>query len=215
MSTTATSNSTVQSVTASQTHVTYKVEAFTAYIPSVDRETGEEITLPVKVRRVLLQDPRAIGDSGYYKVTQNRRGETMQYSISVLPRIDQNPWQNPDHPGSCVAWYTLGDQYKPAGKDKLSSLGLVEWLTVRLGNQVEAMGIVNELEDGVFAGSSRRTAARKKAATDRKTKIAGKCSCGKPVWSQSHTNQCFLCTPVQETKIHTPCKLESTVSGGG
>jgi hypothetical protein len=107
MTTTTTEHVSTEYSNSSPTGVSYQVDAFTTYIDSKDKDTGEDITIPIRVRRVFLHSTCDIGTSGYYKISQDRKGPQFAYTVNQAVRVPQDPWQNPDHPGKCVEWYAL------------------------------------------------------------------------------------------------------------
>jgi hypothetical protein len=89
--------------------------------------------------------------------------------------------------------------YERAMKEKLSSLGLVAWLLKMLGSEQLALEIVAQLEEGVTCGprAPRKPGGKQDRFTPKAKPSVAKCTCGRPVWVGSHTNQCFPCTPAQ------------------
>lgn len=124
----------------------YTVEIYRAHVPTQDKETGEQITIAVPVRRLLLQTNQAFGDSGHYKISARmERGEpTGYFSLSVARRIDQDPWNNPSHPGKCVAWFLPGS-YDRLNPEPLTLEQVINWLVPRLGSTQRAQEAIATL----------------------------------------------------------------------
>lgn len=119
---------------------TYTIEVFRAYIPKWDEDKQKEVTIPVWVRRMTLHDPNAIGDSGHYKISCTTRRPVkgqppvLVFNVNVRKRTQMPAWQNPTNPGQ--AWWRLEDKYV-ALKDarNLSDLGMLRWLSARIGQE--------------------------------------------------------------------------------
>lgn len=108
----------------------WRVDVKRTYVKVLNKASGKRETRPVNLVTLYLSDPKAVTDSGHYRISLVRRRAGDLYCVSALPKIEQSIWTNPS--GAVAHWHTLGEEYR-----KLETLpnlpALKRWLAVRVG----------------------------------------------------------------------------------
>lgn len=112
--------------------INWRVESKRIYVPIWDKQTKSYQSRPVDLRTLYLFDPRAITDSGHYKITFINRRSGARFGIHARPRYLQNIWLNPTVGQIGEPWYKIGDDYQKL--DMLDGVpALKQWLGKRIG----------------------------------------------------------------------------------